>query len=124
MVLTDVAWPGPGGAVILTGSVEHGTLRGDGDLVLLNSDGEIKKPVIRAVPASPAARSRPGQLRPWPQRPGFFTLYVWGTDRHVPVPTDLLVRLSPWKEGEGTDNPHPLGDCAYANRPEDRNSPS
>jgi hypothetical protein len=93
MSLSEVSWPGPGGAVILTGVVDHGSCDGMGELKILGTDGRTKATVARIFPAVPAPGSRPGQLRPWPQRPGLFTLYAWGVDRMVPCVGDSLVRL-------------------------------
>src|ERR1700736_1587130 len=93
MRVSEVSWPGPGGAVILTGVVDHGNWRGNGQLAVVGPDGQTKTPVARICPAFPAPASRPGQLRPWPQRPGFLTLYAWGIGRKVPCVGDVLVRL-------------------------------
>jgi hypothetical protein len=95
MRLTEVSWPGPGGAVVLTGTVEHGRLRGDGELVLLDSEGRMKASVRKAFPAFPGPPSRPGQIRPWPQRSGSFTLYALGIGRKIASPGDALVRIYP-----------------------------
>src|SRR4051794_39208254 len=95
MRVADVSWPGPSGAVVLTGVVDHGTLRGGGDLVLFGRNGETKTRVRRAFPAFPTPGARPGQMRPWPQRPGLFTIFAWGVDRRVASRGDVFVRFGP-----------------------------
>jgi hypothetical protein len=94
MTVNDVSWPGPGGAVIITGVVDHGNWRGNGELAVVGGDGQTKAPVARICPAFPAPAFRPGQLRPCPQRPGFVTLYAWGVDRTVPCVGDAVVRIA------------------------------